>query len=448
MIKNIFLASCILLVTALAGCVSTPPSPPPDKVWIPGWKQTSPLNMQRAGSAVVVVDGVIYMIGGVDGHDFTNTVEYARIQKEGTLGAWQAGPPMIEARGFTEAVAHNGYIYIAGGGNGPYGHNLLRTVERAQILADGTLGPWQKQSDMQVPRRCSKILSTDKKIYSFGGFGGVMLDSVESAEFLPDGSLGAWVLEPESMTIPRYVNSVKRVNDVAYVIGGHEQTKGTGITAVEWSQYDKSGNLQKWQATTPMQFGRYGHSTVEQDGYIFAMGGLSGAEYLDNIERAKIGNHSGELGAWQSTTPLSQPLANFSVVHYHNQIYVIGGTNNKGYYTSVEYATLNDAGDIGFWGSAQEADAHRAQSEALKAKKTFLPNEGIVKEVIQTEGYTYLLALKDNGSTEWLAGPKLEISTNTRVSYSEGISMPNFYSRELKRNFPMVLFVGQVQIIQ
>ncbi len=442
MIKKTSAISIFLVFLSLSGCSSMH-----GQAWIPGWKQTASLSVHRAGAAVVVANDVIYMIGGIDGRDFVNTTEYAKIHKDGSLGPWQPGSPLIEARGFTEAVAHNGFIYVVGGGNGPNGHNLLHTVERARILANGSLGPWLKQSEMQVGRRCSKALATDKKIYAFGGFGGVMLDTVESAEFLPDGSLGEWKLEPEIMTVPRYINSVKKVGDIAYAIGGHEQDRGVGITSVERSQFDNAGVLQKWQTTSPMKIGRYAHSTASHGDYIYAMGGLSGAEYLDSIEKTKVAA-DGELSAWQTTTPLPQPRSNFSAIRYNNHIYVLGGANNDGYLTSVEYATSNDAGDIGFWGSTQEADSYKVAAAAIKAKKTQLPNSGVVQAVMQTAGYTYLQVLKSDGTIEWVAGPKVEIAVNSKVSYSEGVAMPNFYSKELQRNFPMVLFVGQVQKIE
>lgn len=439
MLKKISAIFVFLLPVLLAGCASVT-----EQVWIPGWKQTSPLTIARAGAAVVVANDFIYMIAGVDGKDFTNTTEYAKIEEDGSLGPWQQGSKLHEARGFIEAVVHNGFIYVVGGGNGAYGHNLLKSVERARILPNGALGPWLKQADMQVARRCSKATATDKKIYSFGGYSGVMLDTVESAEFRPDGSLGEWQLEPEIMVEPRYINSIKQVNDRIYAIGGHEQVRGVGVGTVEWSQINTEGVLQKWRATTPMKAGRYGHSTFSHNNYIYALGGLSGAEYLDTVEKTEV-VANGELASWQATTSLSLPRSNFSTAYHNNYIYVLGGSNNDGYPKNVEYATLNAQGDIGFWGAADEALAYREEMSKIQERRANLPNSGVAQVVIQTEGYTYLQVRKTNGSLEWVAGPKVNLPVNSSVRYSTGVAMPNFYSKELKRNFPMVLFVGQVQ---
>ena len=430
-----FIAVWILL---LSGCAT--------QVWIPDWKETSRINIPRAGTASVLVKDRIYLIGGVDGKDFLKTTEYAQIQKDGSLGPWQFGHELNEARGFTDAVVQGDYVYVVGGGNGPFGHHLLHSVERAQILADGTLGPWQKEkNEMVVARRCSKIIATDKAIYSFGGFGGVLLDSVEYAGIQPDGSLGEWKLDPKVMTMQRYVNTVKKEGDMFFVIGGHDQSKGIGITDVEWSRPSADGTLQTWQATAPMQQGRYALSSASYGNFIYALGGISGAEYLDSIERTAV-IKDGQLKPWEVVAYLDQPRANFSTINYNEILYVLAGTNRDGYISSVIYAKLNANGDIGYWGSGEESKAAKSRAIAREIKKSQLPNEGVVQEVLQTQGYTYARVLGKNNSDVWLAGPKIaDLKTGDHLGYSEGVSMPNFFSKELQRNFELVIFVGQAQ---
>jgi len=426
------------MLMSISGCAT--------RVWIPDWKETSSINVPRAGTASIQVKDKIYLIAGVDGNNFLNTTEYAQIQKDGSLGPWQLGPKLNEERGFIDAVVHGDYVYVVGGGNGPYGQHLLRSVERARIQPDGTLGQWEKEKNgMVVARRCSKIIATDKALYSFGGFGGVLLDSVEYAEFQPDGSLGEWKLDPNVMTTQRYINSVKKEGDLFFVIGGHDQSKGTGITNVEWSRPAADNSLQKWQATTPMQQGRYALSTASYGDYIYALGGISGAEYLDTIERTKVGKN-GQLEPWQATSHLDQSRAYFSVIDYNDRLYVIAGTNREGYISSVIYANRNANGDIGYWGSKEEAEAAKTRFAKRVEAQSQLPNEGIVKEILQTQGYTYAQVESTKDGLIWLAGPKIaDIKPGDKLAYSEGVSMPDFFSKELQRNFPMVIFVGQMQ---
>jgi hypothetical protein len=417
------------------------------KLWVPDWKETSPLAAPRAGAAIVATDDTLFLIGGVDGQNFLDTTEYARIQKDGSLGPWQPGPRLKEPRGFIDAVVHDGSIYVVGGGNGPNGHNLLRSAERARILPDGTLGPWEtEKSQMNVARRCSKIIATKTALFTFGGFGGVLLDTVERAEFMPDGSLGEWQLEQKTMLMPRYVNGVKKWGSAAYVIGGHDQNRGVGITDVEWSPLGSS-DMRDWKATQPLLTGRYGLSTVAHGNYIYALGGLTGLEYLDSVEKSKV-NTDGQLSAWQMTTPLDVPRAMFSVVEYKDWIYVIGGTSRDSYLTSVEYATTNESADFGFWGGESDIQSYKAKLAARKALQSRLPNQGAVRTVLQATAYTYLEVVNDNQEATWLAGPKLDVQTGDQVGYSKGVVMSGFYSRELNRTFNEILFVGQLQKVE
>lgn len=442
--KNLFKAAalCLLLVLS-SGCTRE------SSVWIPGWHDTAELNIARAGAAVVVADGFIYMIGGVDGRVFLNTTEYAKIGVDGSLGPWQQGPLLNEERGFSEAIIHDGFIYVVGGGNGPYGHNLLRTTERVRILPDGSLDTWiSEKSLMVIGRRCSKIQVKGDYIYSFGGFGGVMLDNVERAEISADGSLGKWSLEPELMKFPRYINGVKKIKGAAYVVGGHDERKGVGITEVERAEFIDSGGLKAWEKATPLRTGRYGLATALHGDYLYAVGGITGVEYLADIEKTKVGSN-GDLAEWRSTTALSVPRAMFSVVTSKDWVYVLGGTNRDGYLTSVQFAAFNDAGDIGFSGSKEEAAKYKEEAEARAeaARKAKLPNEGVVMEVVHAEMYSYIKVAGKEGVV-WLAAPKIELDLDTRIRYSKGVLMSNFYSKELKRSFPAVIFVGQVKLVE
>lgn len=414
------------------------------KIWVPDWKETSPISIPRAGAALVAVNDTLYLIGGVDGNDFLKTTEYARVHKDGSLGPWQAGPSLNEPRGFIDAVIHDGSIYVVGGGNGPNGHNLLRTAERAHILPDGTLGPWEtEKNQMVVPRRCSKLIATDTALYSFGGFGGVLLDTVERADFMPDGSTGEWVLEPKTMLLPRYVNGVKKWGSSAYVIGGHDQDKGVGITDVEWSPLGEP-DKRDWKMTEPLKIGRYGLSTASHGDYLYALGGLTGLEFLDSVEKSKV-NSDGQLSAWEMTTPLTVARGMFSVVSYKDWIYVIGGSNRDNYLSSVEYATVNSTADFGYWGYESDALAYKAKLAARNEMQIQLPNRGTVSQVIQAAAYTYLEVVNDKQQLIWLAGNKLDVKPSDHVRYSKGVVMSGFYSKELNRSFKQILFVGQVQ---
>lgn len=431
-----FLITVVLLIQAC--------SPAEEKLWIPGWQETSTMNVARAGSAMVVHNNFIYMIAGVDGRQFLRSMEYAPLLPNGQIGQWKMGPPLVEDRGFTEAIVRNGYIYVVGGGNGPNGEHLLQSVERARINVDGSLGQWRLESSQtNLPRRCTKLALIGDTLYSFGGYGGTLLDSVEYAKISSDGTVGLWKMASESMLLPRYVNSVKSASGNAYVIGGHDQKKGIGIPDVEWAKSQTDSDIRSWKQTSSLKTGRYGLASAKNGKTLYALGGLTGLEYLDSIERTNV-LPSGELSSWQETTSMTVKRAMFSARVHKDHLYVLGGTNRNGYLRSVEVASINSEGDLGFWGNAQDQDAYQLRFQAQKNNGPVLPNEGVIKQVLHTEVYSYLQVLNQDEMV-WLAGPKTALPVNTRIRYSEGVPMTNFYSKELQRPFPAVTFVSRIE---
>ena len=414
--------------------------------WYPGWQLTSVMNKQRAGAAVLEADGRIYAIGGVDGVHFLASAEYSTIQADGTLSPWRMTASLNEERGFFSAVTYNHYIYAAGGGNGPNGDHYLRSIERAKVLDDGSLGPWiTEKSQLNYPRRCVKLVVIGNIIYALGGFGGTLLDSVERADIAPDGSLGKWTLEKNRMTMPRYISSVKIHGHAVYVIGGHDQSEGGGLVDVEYASFGDKNALGLWQKTVAMQHPRYALSSASHDNFIYALGGLHGAIYSDVIEKAGV-DERGAIENWQTTTTLSSLRANFGTVVYNNRIYIIGGTNRDGYYKTVEMANFNDQGDIGFMATSQEIATIRNAVHASTENADLFPNYGIVRQIIHTELYSYIEVTQDD-ATRWLAAPRSDFAVNDQVRFSRGLTMTNFHSRVLNRDFPSILFVERIEKI-
>lgn len=410
--------------------------------WITGWQNQSALLSPRAGAASVEANGVIYTVGGIDGTRFLNSTEYARIMPDGALSPWRATTQLQERRGFFSAVVHQKYIYVVGGGNGANGGNLLRSVERAEILLDGNLSPWVREKNALIyPRRCTRLAVVGNYIYAIGGYSGALLDSVERAEILPDGRLGEWTLQSQPLTMPRYVHAVAQYNDTVFIIGGHAQNQGDAQSEVEWAELANDNKDRAWRRAASLQTGRYGLSAIMHGNHVYALGGINNLVFQNTIEKLEIGVQ-GIAAAWQSTTALPLPLADFSVVTYKDWIYILGGTNSGGYYNTVISARFNEAGDIGFWGESQ----HTPSPQPRPATVVALPNEAVVAEVIDTALYTYLRVIIAPGEEEWLAAAKGNFFPDNRIRYSNGVYMRNFYSKTLQRRFSAIRFVGNVII--
>lgn len=410
------------------------------KVWVPSWKETSSMTVVRAGAAFVANKKYVYAIAGVDGHKFLKSIERAKILRDGHLGAWKIVSELPEARGFFSALIYKDRLYVVGGGNGPYGENLLNTVVSAAIGSSGELGKWRtEKNSMLTPRRCAKIFVSHNTLYAVGGFGGAMLDTVEHSEFAKDGQLSPWQMNDQRLNIPRYVNSVKKIGHNVFVVGGHSETSGRGIASVEFTGLDQSPF--KWQYASALKQGRYAFASAKLGDTLYIMGGLSGTEYLNSIEyndAASItqGKH------WKAGIKLPENMANFSALHIGDRIYLFGGSTRYAYLNKVWFAESRH-GKLGYWGSASDLSKLKKL-----VNKVALPNQGIVLERINAAGYTYMKVKKQNDKTIWLAAPINDIPVNAQVNFSEGIYMSNFYSKTLHRTFVAVQFVGTIQQIK
>lgn len=67
----------------------------------------------------------------------------------------------------------------------------------------------------------------------------------------------------------------------------------------------------------------------------------------------------------------------------------------------------------------------------------------VVKEVLQTSGYTYLRALEDKKEV-WLAVVKIQAKAGETFHYDDAAPMSNFTSKELKRTFPEIFFLAKI----
>jgi len=422
----------IILVAGLLGCQE-------ERTWAPVWKPLSPLSTNRQGVAAVEVGGFIYAMGGARGTEYLATTEYTKIRADGSLEPWKPGSTMNEARGYFDTVFHDGFIYVVGGGNGEAGHNLLRSVERARVQPDGSLSAWEMEAhEMVMPRRCSKIVLIDDTIYAVGGFGGDMLNSVEHAVLTPGGGTGEWLEEPERLTTMRYISGVKSVNGNVYVVGNHEQKRGAATKEVEWSKPVDEAGFGKWQETSPLQVARFGLGLAVHGDQLYAIGGLNGPEFLDSIEVAQI-QPDGGLGAWRLIeSKLSSKRAMMGMVAYEEWVYSIGGAGSN----TVEYATFDEAGEMGSWLTAPELAAIES---AMAAARQELPLGANVVKVMHAPPYVYL-HLQIPGAPElvWLAGPSGDYAPGDQVRFGGGAMMTNFFSKQLNIRFERVLFVSEL----
>ena len=96
-------------------------------------------------------------------------------------------------------------------------------------------------------------------------------------------------------------------------------------------------------------------------------------------------------------------------------------------------------------GCKQEEEIVDSQSAPAQPAVAARANthKGVVKEVIQATGYTYL-NVQEGDSTIWMAVTKREIEEGATIGYTPGLEMKNFTSKDLKRTFDSIYFMDSI----
>jgi starvation-inducible outer membrane lipoprotein len=72
-------------------------------------------------------------------------------------------------------------------------------------------------------------------------------------------------------------------------------------------------------------------------------------------------------------------------------------------------------------------------------------NQGVVKQIISSAGYTYI-EVQSTEKTLWLAAPETTVKAEDKISWANGSVMHNFQSRSLDRVFTEIVFVDSINV--
>lgn len=348
---------CFMFVLLASGCNAKD-----NMVWVESWTEAAPLNTRRTAAATVANGQFIYVAGG--GMDATEegilkTVEYTKVKPDGTLEPWRYTKELNVPRSFSVGVAYNGYFYVMGGENLREDDSILNSVERAAILPDGSLGDWTLEpTAMNVPRRAPATFIIGNRMYVSGGFYGIFLSDVESAEILQDGSLGPWRKEPSDTGFERYIHTSIVLRQRVYLFGGHSTKPGGAMVEVEWAKVNsESGYIDPWEIGPPMLTQRYLNGAALHNDTVYLVGGRSSV-VLTSVEKLNIpAGSENQLRTlnWEADTPLNEPREGVSVVIVGDNIYAIGGRSHKGIIASVERSIIRPNNKLGYWATEEES---------------------------------------------------------------------------------------------
>src|SRR5207248_1590793 len=128
------------------------------------WREGPPLPTERSEVAAAVVDGTIYVLGGLakDGH----TLQTVEALPPGA-GAWEERAPLPAPRDHLAAVELGGRLYAVAGSPGWFGQQASNTL----WVYDATQDSWADRAPLPLSRAAHAAAAIDGRLSVVGGIG-------------------------------------------------------------------------------------------------------------------------------------------------------------------------------------------------------------------------------------------------------------------------------------
>ncbi|MGH2407122.1 MAG: hypothetical protein ACRDF7_03440 [Candidatus Limnocylindrales bacterium] len=275
----------------------------------------------------------IYLVGGSTAGGPTASVLATTVTPDGTLATWAEGPALPAARGDAALVLVNGVPYVIGG-LGPDGKPT--TTVYVGTIDKGALTAWTAATDLALPVAVSGAAAT----VDSGGMwliGGRTADGLSAAVYrstldatAKPPKLGAWKERPEVRLHAADGTPSGRadavgviVNDFIYLVGG---TTAQGTTGeVLRLQLDDKGEPVKASAAKDAPYLGWGNARgpqnlpatrVNADGFanngaVFVIGGLDeNGVATTTMYWAVPDTATGDYSGWETLDQDTLPVAN------------------------------------------------------------------------------------------------------------------------------------------
>jgi hypothetical protein len=258
---------------------------------------TTNMTTSRSEQASVISNGYIYSMGSTGSGVASTSVEFAKLNTNGTTGTWATTTTLPGTIASNEGIAANGYVYVLGGDNGSAPHDT-GVVYYAHINGDGTLGTWQTSANNfsanPVANACAVTL-----------------------------------------------------NGYAYVIGGAISSFGTQITTVSFAKLNPDGSTGTWATTTVLNTKVEGAGCTAANGHIYVVGGYNGSTEQTIIQYATPSPTAGTIPSWTTNgTNFTAAGEGSQAVALNGYLYRIGGNNNTTPLSTIEYAAIGATGAL------------------------------------------------------------------------------------------------------
>jgi N-acetylneuraminic acid mutarotase len=230
------------------------------------WTARAPTPTVRVGSAVGVVNGIMYVVGGSCCSKLLGKVLDSVIAYEPTTDKWTAKAPMPTARSSLGVGVANGILYAVGGAGDYPNLPFLSTLE----AYDPNTNTWTTKASMPTRRSSLAVGVVNGILYAVGGVGccnigenSTILSTVEAY----NPTTNAWTTKAP-MPTPRALGSVGVVDGILYAVGGAIPHIANTVAA-----YNPTRNT--WTVRPPIPIARWHHAVGVVNGTMYVVGGIS-----------------------------------------------------------------------------------------------------------------------------------------------------------------------------
>lgn len=401
------------------------------------WNTAPNLGTAKYNTAATSYNGYIYIVGGGTNTSgaVTAATEYTKVNNGGgggaAGGAWvtDSDIAVVDNRFRHATVVHNGYVYSIGGSVNGGGNITTQTVEYAAINADGTLGAWAADThEIPSARVFPAAAAYNGYMYLLGGqesVGGAFLKTISYAPISSTGALsGNWASAGGNTTNGGTGASLVAYNGYLYSIGGYDGT--VDYNTVQYAPINSNGTIGSW-TTNANSFttARSNLSPFVYNGYMYIAGG-EGASLMNDIQVAQI-NSDGTLGSWAYTTPFTGARKDTVATAYNGFVYITGGNDSTSSLADVQFAPILSGGIIGPW---QRAFAP-INGDPVGARSP--SGQAIWNGRLYRAGGA---ALNGSSSTTMSGAKFLELDSISRVArYSKLVTLPSSYGSNVNVGF-------------
>ncbi len=365
------------------------------------WHQTTDLSSIRSDSAVVAYNNRLYLLGGRSTSGPVNTVEYADINPNGTLGSWTPGTNLPSSLYAHSAQIYNDRLYIIGGASS-IGGAPSANVYYSRLNSNGALNSWMQTTSMPTSRMSSGgniAVIWGAYIYVTGGCSTVnasgyctnILSDTRVASINADGSIDAWNTM-SNISSQRTSAGLVAWRDRIYTIGGcSSQNATTGdcdsgtLDSILYGEVNRDGDASTVGATVPAgtapcsggsptdcnmpgttYVGNMLNTSIVVNGYLYVIGGCTNntcSTTSGNVAYTAVsstGNMSaptcnaprnlrGNIWCVDTTNTIAGGIAASSPVVFNGRLYLVGGLDGSGNTDSLHRTILNADGSISAW---------------------------------------------------------------------------------------------------